>query len=98
MTDTNPVPIGTPPKTKPSPKVVMAAVLAFVAPAVIAALTYIQDAGVEIIGISNPILGTLVTGLIVSALTFLAGYVKRDPIRESGARRALGEGGYDLRN
>jgi hypothetical protein len=80
-----------PPKTPVSPKVVISTVLAFVAPALVAALSYIADNGVSIIGIENPILGTLVIALISSAVTFLGGYLKRDPIRESGARRALAE-------
>jgi len=82
---------GPAPKTPVSPKVIVAGILAFLVPATLAALTYINDAGVEVIGINNPILGTFVTGLIVSGITSLGAWLKRDPIRESGARRALVE-------
>jgi len=74
------------PDTSVSPKVVVSTILAFIAPALIAALSYIADNGVSVIGIDNPILGTLVIGLISSAVTFLGGYLKRDPLREEGAR------------
>lgn len=87
-----PVLDGTPPKTPPSPKVIAAAVAGFVAPAILLGLIFLQtDEGQEYFGGLPKILIVIIGGLLASAVTYVSGYVKRDPIREAGARRALVE-------
>lgn len=76
-----------PPPTKVSPKVVMSAVLGFLAPALLAVIVYLQTpAGQSSFGGLSPVLVILLGGLLTSAATFLGGYLKRDPLRELGAR------------
>jgi hypothetical protein len=65
---------------KISPKVLVSTLLAVVVPAVIALVTYI-GANQEVLGIHSVLLGVFISALIPGVLTFLGGYVTRDPAR-----------------
>ena len=76
------------PKTKVSPKVVAGAVAAFIVPTVLIVLDYLLGEGRGIFA-GWPVLAQIaVISLITSASTAIAGWAKRDSLRELGARRA----------
>lgn len=77
------------PKTPVSPKVVLAAALAFLAPTVIIVLDYLLGEGAGVFAGWHPIAQIAVLSILTSIASFVAGYVKRDPIRETGARSVL---------
>jgi hypothetical protein len=70
------------PKTKVSPKVVFAAVAAFAAPTVLIVL----GEGKGLFAGWPVIAQIAVLSILTSVATAIAGYVKRDPLREAGAR------------
>lgn len=75
------------PKTPPSPKVVFSAVAAFLAPTIIIILDYLIGEGRGIFANLPVIAQIAIFSLITSAAAFVSGYIKRDAIRETGARR-----------
>ena len=86
---TEPVLTDPPPKTKISPKVVAAAIAAFLLPTVAIVLDYLLGSGSGIFAGWPVIAQIAVMSVLTSLAAAVAGYQKRDPIRESGARRAL---------
>jgi hypothetical protein len=67
---------------KVSPKVVASAVAGFVAPAILLGLLFLQtDDGQVYFGGLPKILVVIIGGLLASAVTFVSGYIKRDPAR-----------------
>jgi hypothetical protein len=74
------------PKTKVSPKVVFAAVAAFAAPTVLIVLDYLLGEGKGLFAGWPVIAQIAVLSILTSVATAIAGYVKRDPLREAGAR------------
>lgn len=73
------------PKTPTSPKVILAAIFGFVAPALFLTIGYLTtDDGQQIYSSLHPVLRVLIGGLITSASVYLAGYLKRDRLRERG--------------
>lgn len=76
------------PKTKVSEKVWFSTLMTVLVTAGLSVGTYVL-ANEDVLGINNPLLGTLVITLITGLVDFLSGWLKRDPIREAGARRAL---------
>lgn len=77
--------------SSPSPKVVLSTLLGGVLiPALIAVGTYVL-ANQDVLGINNPVLGVLVVTLISGAVTFLSGYLTRDPLRDAGVAAVTAE-------
>lgn len=77
------------PRSPISPKVAAAAVAAFLLPTVAIILDYLLGEGSGIFGGWHPIAQIAVVSVLTSLATLVAGYIQRDPLRESGARRAL---------
>ena len=84
------------PKTPVSAKVIATTIAGFLAPAVLLIAQYLlTDDGQTYFSGWPPLAVISVTALLTSAVVFVSGYIKRDPIREAGAqtlpRRALVE-------
>lgn len=74
------------PKTPTSPKVILAAIFGFVAPALFLTVGYLTtDEGEQIYSSVHPVLRVFLAGLLTSASVYLAGYLKRDRLRERGS-------------
>lgn len=76
------------PKTKISPKVVASTVAAFLIPTVIILIDYLLGEGRGIFAGWHPVLQLAIFSLLTSLGTLVAGFVKRDGLRELGARRS----------
>lgn len=77
----------TPPRTPVSPKVIAATIAAFLAPALYLTIGYLTtDEGKQIYAGLHPVLRIFIGGVISSAAVALSSYVKRDRLREAGAR------------
>jgi hypothetical protein len=88
MTDTTVPPLQDPaPKTPISPKVVLAAAAAFLLPTVAIILDYLLGDGSGIFAGWPVIAQIAVLSVLTSLASLVAGYTKRDPLRESGARK-----------
>jgi hypothetical protein len=74
------------PRTPPSPKVILAAAASFLAPTIIIVLDYLLGEGRGIFTNLPVIAQIAIFSLITSASTLVAGYMKRDKLREAGAR------------
>lgn len=93
MSETAPTPpvVGVPPETKVSPKVALAALLGFLAPALLATIAYLTGPeGQTLFTSLPPVLVVFLLAVLTSLATFLGGYLKRDPLREEGARALYG--------
>lgn len=87
----SPKPYGIPPKTKTSPKVVAAAILGFLAPALYLTLGYLtSNEGRQMFDGMHPVLQVFLGALFTSAAVWLGSYMRRDGLREAGARAQAG--------
>ena len=70
--------------TKISPKVILSTVGSLLAGIVLAVLLAVQDGSLDLAGLP-PWLSALITIVLPPVVSFVGGYVKRDPLRDAGA-------------